>query len=373
MPSKKNVPTVFVHGLADGVTDEQLVTHFANVAPVKRAFVARDPRTRAPRNFGFVNFLLEDDVDVAVAKLNGSMLLGRRITVDRASVRSGAQGASAAPPAKHTAQPAADAGAGGGSSAAVAAPAAPPASDARSAAAAPTRAARKADPPAPAPAPAPAAAAAARSILRHSSKPPAEEAAAAPAAASAVPPVGRKRPRPEDAPAAAAPPAAKAAPAPHLAESVPAARPSRKGDSSAAPAASKTGKRAEAAPAAADHGSDDDDEAMEAGGEAGAAGAGGDKSPAAAPSKPLHGPGSAFGADYGQKQCRLALFGLPADFPAKRLWKRVRKATGAQRVEWPVVMPGSEGVVAAVVVFDHKVRHPQEGGGGGGTGRGGLR
>ena len=51
MPS---VPSVFVRGLPFTASDEELAAHFADIAPVKRAFVIRDRVTKESRGFGFV-------------------------------------------------------------------------------------------------------------------------------------------------------------------------------------------------------------------------------------------------------------------------------------------------------------------------------
>ncbi len=54
MPSKASVPSVFVRGLSFDTTDEQLSAHFSAVAPVRRAFIIKDAKTKASRGFGFV-------------------------------------------------------------------------------------------------------------------------------------------------------------------------------------------------------------------------------------------------------------------------------------------------------------------------------
>jgi hypothetical protein len=57
----------------------------------------------------------------------------------------------------------------------------------------------------------------------------------------------------------------------------------------------------------------------------------------------------------GFKQRQLVLFGLPADYDKKRLWKRVRKTAGAVELAWPVAVPGNFGLLAAYVTYDRKV------------------
>ena len=54
MPSKKNVPSVFVRGLPFDVSDAQLASHFSEIVPVKRAFIVRDPSSKTSKGYGFV-------------------------------------------------------------------------------------------------------------------------------------------------------------------------------------------------------------------------------------------------------------------------------------------------------------------------------
>jgi len=75
---------VFVRNLAFDVTDKSLESHFESIGPVKEAWIVRDRKTKESRGFGFVGFVLSDDAELAVSKLNGSTFGSRRMTVDLA-------------------------------------------------------------------------------------------------------------------------------------------------------------------------------------------------------------------------------------------------------------------------------------------------
>merc|ERR1719162_1347811 len=80
--------TVFVRNLAFDVTNEQLETHFGDVAPVRRAFVVTQQDGKA-RGFGFVQYATSDDANEAVKSLNGSNLQGRALKLEIAAKKGG--------------------------------------------------------------------------------------------------------------------------------------------------------------------------------------------------------------------------------------------------------------------------------------------
>jgi hypothetical protein len=61
-----------------------------------------------------------------------------------------------------------------------------------------------------------------------------------------------------------------------------------------------------------------------------------------------------LGTNAAEQTRRLAIFGLPEDFDAKRLWKRIRKITGARGVAWPFLLFGSQTLRVAIVEFTNK-------------------
>jgi RNA recognition motif-containing protein len=54
MPSKNDVPSVFVRNLPVEYTGDALSTLFSQIAPVKHAFIVRDRATKASKGYGFV-------------------------------------------------------------------------------------------------------------------------------------------------------------------------------------------------------------------------------------------------------------------------------------------------------------------------------
>lgn len=78
---------LFVGSLAWGTTSDALQAHFATIGEVEKAQVITDRDTGRSRGFGFVSYVNDDDADTAIAKLNGSELDGRQITVNEAKPR----------------------------------------------------------------------------------------------------------------------------------------------------------------------------------------------------------------------------------------------------------------------------------------------
>ena len=93
-----NDKSVFVRNLPYDATDQSLEDHFGDVGPVKSAWLARDRKTKESRGFGFVAFALPEDAQRAVETMNGSIMGGRKISVD--SAKKGADARAAAPAKK---------------------------------------------------------------------------------------------------------------------------------------------------------------------------------------------------------------------------------------------------------------------------------
>lgn len=87
-PKRENEPTVFLGKLPFEATQEQLSALFAaeGVGPIVRLTLPLGPDGR-PRGFGFATLASQDQVDQAVARLNGASLLGRQIVVSPAQPR----------------------------------------------------------------------------------------------------------------------------------------------------------------------------------------------------------------------------------------------------------------------------------------------
>ena len=73
--------TVFVRGVDAAVDDAQLQEFFAEVGPVKNAFLVRRGKGAPHRGFGFVQFALAEDAERAAAQLHGAELAGRKLKV----------------------------------------------------------------------------------------------------------------------------------------------------------------------------------------------------------------------------------------------------------------------------------------------------
>ena len=78
---------LFIGSLAWATNDDGLNAHFAAIGPVASAKVVTDRESGRSRGFGFVEFENDADADAAIAKLNGSDLDGRQITVNEAKPR----------------------------------------------------------------------------------------------------------------------------------------------------------------------------------------------------------------------------------------------------------------------------------------------
>lgn len=73
--------TVFVRGVDAAVDDAQLQEFFAELGPVKNAFLVRRGKGAPHRGFGFVQFAVAEDAARAAAELHGAELAGRKLKV----------------------------------------------------------------------------------------------------------------------------------------------------------------------------------------------------------------------------------------------------------------------------------------------------
>lgn len=73
-----------VTGLSHKVDTRDLEAAFAKVGRVKKASVMYDPHTRESRGFGFVTMETGEEADAAITALNGTELMGKIMTVDKA-------------------------------------------------------------------------------------------------------------------------------------------------------------------------------------------------------------------------------------------------------------------------------------------------
>ena len=75
---------LYVGGLPYKWTDEDLTKLFEEFGKVVSAVIIMDKFSNRSKGFGFVELDSKEEADAAVAKLNGSELDGRKITVDHA-------------------------------------------------------------------------------------------------------------------------------------------------------------------------------------------------------------------------------------------------------------------------------------------------
>lgn len=86
--SASSIPArLFVGGLSDDTTEEDLRQAFGAHGPVADAVVVLDRETRSPRGFGFVTMENRKDAPRAIEQLDGSELKGRHIVVNVATER----------------------------------------------------------------------------------------------------------------------------------------------------------------------------------------------------------------------------------------------------------------------------------------------
>ena len=74
---------LYVGGLSEDTTEEDISGLFAGVCPVESVTVARDLETGRSRGFGMVKVSSSEQVEEAIGRLNGALLKGRPVRVGR--------------------------------------------------------------------------------------------------------------------------------------------------------------------------------------------------------------------------------------------------------------------------------------------------
>ncbi|UJR85631.1 RNA recognition motif domain-containing protein [Sandaracinus amylolyticus] len=86
--SASSVPArLFVGGLSDEVTEDDLAQAFGQFGRIADCIVMRDRDSRQPRGFGFVTMADRKDAPRAIAGLDGTDLKGRTLVVNVATER----------------------------------------------------------------------------------------------------------------------------------------------------------------------------------------------------------------------------------------------------------------------------------------------
>lgn len=79
---------IFVGNLAYTTSERDLRSTFEHYGRVSSVTVMQDSATGRPRGFAFVGMSRWEDAEEAIARLNGSSLLGRQLVVNEAHSKS---------------------------------------------------------------------------------------------------------------------------------------------------------------------------------------------------------------------------------------------------------------------------------------------
>lgn len=77
--------TVFVRNLAFDVDQAQLEQAFADIGPVRSAFLVTHKGQQRHKGIAFVQYAIPEDADRAVEELSGKELNGRKLKVSNSS------------------------------------------------------------------------------------------------------------------------------------------------------------------------------------------------------------------------------------------------------------------------------------------------
>ncbi len=77
--------TIFVRNLAFDVDQAQLEQAFADIGPVRSAFLVTQKGQQRHKGIAFVQYAIPEDADRAVEELNGKELNGRKLKVSSSS------------------------------------------------------------------------------------------------------------------------------------------------------------------------------------------------------------------------------------------------------------------------------------------------
>ena len=81
----KNTGTnLFVTGIHPRLSEEAVARLFEKYGPVEKCNIMRDPHTRESRGFGFVNMITSDEADNAREALQGEVIEGRTLSIEKA-------------------------------------------------------------------------------------------------------------------------------------------------------------------------------------------------------------------------------------------------------------------------------------------------
>ena len=75
---------LYISNLGEQITDESLRAIFATYGSVESATIVKDQFTGFSRGFAFVEMPDDAEANAAIVRLNGSVLNGRSVSVERA-------------------------------------------------------------------------------------------------------------------------------------------------------------------------------------------------------------------------------------------------------------------------------------------------
>ncbi|CBN59146.1 RNA-binding protein [Kamptonema animale CS-326] len=79
--------SLYVGNLSYQVTQEDIITVFAEYGTVKRVHLPTDRETGRPRGFGFVEMATDAEEEAAITALDGAEWMGRELKVNKAKPR----------------------------------------------------------------------------------------------------------------------------------------------------------------------------------------------------------------------------------------------------------------------------------------------
>lgn len=77
---------MYVRGIALKVRDQDLEDLFGKYGKIDKLEIMYDPHTRENRGFGFVQYVYAADAENAIKELNGFLLEGRSLMVEKVGV-----------------------------------------------------------------------------------------------------------------------------------------------------------------------------------------------------------------------------------------------------------------------------------------------
>jgi RNA recognition motif-containing protein len=75
---------LYVSNLGDQITNDSLQIIFATHGEVRSSNIIKDHNTGLSRGFGFIEMPRDEEAQMAMARINGSMINGRNISVQEA-------------------------------------------------------------------------------------------------------------------------------------------------------------------------------------------------------------------------------------------------------------------------------------------------